>query len=184
MQHQDEGPRGTVAIGERSRPRSQRMLAAALGASSLLALAGLVPATVLVTPSAAASAERQAHAARTLTLNETGRLHLTSHHGFTLNEQGSASGTISGTIYIHLNVVSTNHVTAEVNIYPHGASLTGHASASYRPSGAVATFAGTMSIVRGSGRYGHARGSGLGFTGTIERSNDAVTVHVSGRLSY
>ncbi len=116
-------------------------------------------------------------------MNETGRLHLTSHHSFTLNEQGSASGTISGTIYIHLTVVSTNRVTAEVSIYPHGGSLTGYASASYRPSGAVATFTGTMSVTRGSGSYDHARGTALIFSGSIQRTNDAVTVHVTGRLS-
>jgi hypothetical protein len=124
-----------------------------------------------------------ARAARTFSLSETGHLHLSSHHGFTLNEKGSASGTISGTIYIHLNVVSTNRVTAEVNIYPSAGSLTGHASASYRPAGGVASFNGTMAIVRGTGRYSHARGSGLSFTGTIQRSNDAVTVHVNGRMS-
>src|SRR6185437_5169054 len=122
-------------------------------------------------------------ASRTFSLNETGQLHLTSHHGFTLNEQGSALGTISGTIYIHLHVVSTNRVTAEVNIYPRGGSLTGYASASYRPSGSVASFYGTMSIGRGSGRYNRAHGSGLSFTGTIQRVSDAVTVHVNGRMS-
>src|ERR1700683_3974081 len=124
-----------------------------------------------------------AHAADTLSLNDTGRLHLTSHHSFTLNEQGSASGTISGTIYIHLTVVSTNRVTAEGTIYPHGGSLTGYASASYRPSGAVATFTGTMSVTRGSGSYDHARGTALSFSGSIQRANDAVTVHVTGPLS-
>jgi hypothetical protein len=125
----------------------------------------------------------RAIASRTFSLSESGHLHLTSHHAFTLNEQGSVSGTISGTIYIHLHVVSTNRVTAEVNIYPSGGSLTGYASASYHPSGAVASFNGTMSITRGSGRYSHAHGSGLGFTGTIQRTNDAVTVHVNGRMS-
>jgi hypothetical protein len=103
--------------------------------------------------------------ARTFSLNETGRLHLTSHHGFTLNEQGSATGTI----YIHLKIVSTNRVTAEVNIYPRNGSLTGFASASYCPAGATATFNGTISIARGSGSYSHARGSGLAFTGAIQR---------------
>jgi hypothetical protein len=130
-----------------------------------------------------ASVAATAHAARTFSLSETGHLHLTSHHGFTINEKGSASGTISGTIYIHLNVVSTNRVTAEVNIYPSGGSLTGHASASYHPTGAVASFNGTMNVTRGTGRYSHAHGSGLSFTGTIQRSNDAVTVHVNGRMS-
>jgi hypothetical protein len=132
----------------------------------------------------AASADaREARTSRTISLNETGRLQLTSHHGFTLNEQGLTSGTISGTIYIHLNVVSTNRVTAEVNIYPSGGSLTGHASASYRPAGGIASFSGSMEVTRGSGRYSHAKGSGLSFTGTVQRSNDAVTVRVSGRIS-
>jgi hypothetical protein len=138
-------------------------------------------AAALALPAAGGAA--RAHAARTISLSDSGRLHLTSHHGFTLNEQGSASGTISGTIYLHLTVVSTNRVTAEINIYPSGGSVTGKASASYHPSGAVATFSGTMSVVRGSGSYNHASGSGLSFTGTVQRSNDAITVHVSGKFS-
>lgn len=142
-----------------------------------------VVAASLAVPLAAAMASSHARTASTLSLSETGHLHLTSHHSFTLNEQGSASGTISGTIYIHLNVVSTNRVTAEVSIYPRGGSLTGYASASYRPSGGVAYFNGTMSVTRGTGRYRGARGSGLSFTGTVQRSNDAVTVHMSGRMS-
>jgi hypothetical protein len=140
-------------------------------------------AATLVLAASAQGAGPRANASSTFSLSETGHLHLTSHHGFTLNEQGSGSGTISGTIYIHLHVVSTNHVTAEVNIYPRGGSLTGYASASYHPSGGVASFNGSMNIARGTGRYSHAHGSGLSFTGTIQRSSDAVTVHVNGRMS-
>ena len=124
-----------------------------------------------------------ARLAGTISLNDTGHLRLTSHHGFTLNEQGSASGTISGTIYIHLDVVSTNRVTADVSIYPSGGSITAAATASYHPSGGVATFSGTMTVERGTGRYNGAHGSGLSFSGTVQRSNDAVTVHLSGRMS-
>jgi hypothetical protein len=142
-------------------------------------LAALLSAVYGSAPSRAATAR----VAGTLSLNDTAHLHLTSHHSFTLNEQGSASGTIAGTIYIHLNVVSTNRVTAEVNLYPSGSSITGYATASYRPSGGVASFNGTMSVTRGTGRYDHAHGSGLSFSGTIQRTNDAVTVHVSGRMS-
>jgi len=149
-----------------------------VGASVIAASAALAG---VAAPSTSAQTARAAH---TISLNESGRLHLTSHHGFTLNEQGSASGTISGTIYIHLTISSTNHVSAEVNIYPSGGSLTGSASAAYRVQGATASFNGTMNITRGSGRYSHARGSGLSFTGTIQRSNDAVSVRVSGRFSY
>jgi hypothetical protein len=148
-------------------------------AGSVAALAFVAAALTGPTSSPAATGRT----AGALSLSDTGHLHLTSHHSFTLNEAGLASGTLSGTIYIHLNVVSTNRVTAEVNLYPSGGSVTGYASASYRPSGGVATFSGTMSVTRGSGRYDHAHGSGLSFTGTIERENDAVTVHVSGGMT-
>ena len=128
-----------------------------------------------------------AHAARTFTINDTAHLHRTSGRGITinqvLNEQGTATGTIAGTIYIHLRVVSPNRVTAEVNIYPRGSSITGSASASFRAAGALASFKGTINIIRGTGRYSHAHGSGLSFSGAIRRVNDAVTVHVSGRMS-
>lgn len=149
----------------------------------LLALLLVAAVALAIACAGAAARPFRAHAAGTLSLRESGRLHLTSHHGFTLNEQGSASGTISGTIYIHLNVVSVNHVTAEVSIYPSGSSITGSATASYHPAGATASFSGTMTVERGTGRYRGAHGSGLSFTGTVQRSNDAVTVHVSGRMS-
>jgi hypothetical protein len=50
--------------------------------------------------------------------------------------------------------------------------------------GSTATFAGTLAITKGTGTYSKAKASALSFTGTIKRSNDAVTVHVSGKLSY
>ena len=129
------------------------------------------------------AATPSARAARTISITELGKLHLTSHHGFTLNEEGKALGTIAGTIYIHLHVTSTNHVSAEVNIYPHGGSVTGYASAGYHPSGGTATFSGTMNVTRGTGSWNGAHGNGLNFTGTVQRSNDAVTVRVSGIVS-
>jgi hypothetical protein len=168
----------SAALRRRARPASGRSRPRTGTLPLILALLAVVVLAAAV-PAGASSG----HMASTMSLSDTGHLHLTSHHSFTLNEQGSASGTISGTIYIHLNVVSTNRVTAEISIYPSGGSITGHATASYRPSGAVATFAGTMTVVRGTGRYAGANGSGLSFTGTVQRTNDAVTVHVSGRMS-
>ena len=130
------------------------------------------------------SSHPTAHTARTISLNETGHLHLTSKHNFTLNERGSASGTVAGTIYVHLTAVSSTRVTAEVNIYAHGASFSGNGNASYHRGSTTASFAGSMSINRGTGSYAHVHGSGLSFSGTIAESNhDAITVHVSGRVS-
>jgi len=116
-----------------------------------------------------------------LSLNENGSLHLTSKNGFTLNEQGLASGTVRGKIYVHLSIVSSRRVTAELNIYPSGGSITAQGSASYHKERTSARFSGSMSIERGTGSYAHAHGSGLSFSGTIQRSNDAVTVHVAGK---
>ncbi len=149
---------------------------AAIYVGALLALGPLAPA-------ASRAATPSARAARTFSLNETGDLHLTSKRGFTLNEQGSATGSVRGPIYVHLRIVSTTRVTAEVSIYPKGGSISGNATASYHREGPTAHFYGTLSVDRGTGSFNHARGSGLSFSGTIQRSNDAVTVRVSGTAS-
>lgn len=156
--------------------RGRRLVAAA-------AAVGLASVFAVLALGAGGAAAVQATAARTITLSEHGSLHETSHHGFHLNEQGTTSGTIRGTIYIHLYISSTNHVTAEVNIYPSNGSLTGSGSADYRSNGGQATFSGTLSISRGTGAYAGAHASGLSFSGTIQRSNDATTVHVGGKLT-
>jgi hypothetical protein len=157
------------------------------GLTHLLAVAAIVSLAASLDYGTLALSASQARAAvasgaRVLSLDENGSLHLTSKHGFTLNEQGLASGTVRGTIYVHLTIVSSRRVTAELNIYPSGGSITAQGSASYRKERTNARFAGSMSIERGSGSYAHARGSGLSFSGTIQRSNDAITVHVAGRV--
>lgn len=141
-------------------------------------------ASALAYPSRAVlAAPPRALIARTVLLNESGRLRVVSKHGFTLNERGSASGTIKGTIYVHLTVVSTSRVRVEVSIYPSGGSISGSGTASYHMAPTAANFFGSLSIARGSGSYEHAHGPALSFSGTIQRSNDAVTVRVSGSFS-
>jgi hypothetical protein len=126
---------------------------------------------------------RRARAARVVALNESAHLRLTSRKGFTLNEQGSVRGTVSGTIYVHLKIVSSSRVSAEVSIYRPGGSITGYASASYRRGAQKGTFKGTLSLARGTGVYRFAKGVGLSFSGTIQRSDYAIAVHVGGRAS-
>lgn len=147
-------------------PRTTILLIAT-GAALLLA----------VTPVLAAPTARTS---RVLTLNERGQLHVTSRHGFTLDEQGPATGTLTGTIYVHLRIVSTTQVLAEVNIYAQGGSVSCHAHANYRRGSQTASFLGTLSIDRGTGSYARARGGHLGFSGTIRRSDEAIDVRVSG----
>jgi hypothetical protein len=167
-------------------PRTVRAAIASLLALScaLCALAGLVGGAPAIAASAGATGEgAQALPSRAISLNESAQLHLTSRHGFTLNEQGSASGPVSGTMYVHLTIVSTTRVVAEVNFYPRGGSISGKAIASYRRGSSTASFTGTMSITRGTGSYAHARGSGLSFSGTIRRSDEAIAVQVHGTAS-
>jgi hypothetical protein len=162
----------SIARGDRL-SRSRRgfaALAAAVAAGSIF---------IGVRPVAADSA----HAARTIQVSETAHLHLTSHHGITLNLEGSASGTISGRIYIHLQLRSGGRVFAEVNIYPRGGSLSGNGTASYRVAGAYADFDGTFAVTRGTGKWAHARASGMRFAGSIQRRTDATSVTLSGKLS-
>ncbi len=153
-------------------------------ASLSAATAALLAATAAATPFVADGAKStSAHDAGTVSVNELGQLHLISKHGFTLNERGTASGTIKGTISVQLKIVSSSRVTAEVTIYPAGGSITGHGSASYRKGETAASFDGSVSVEHGSGSYAHAQGSGLSFSGTIAQSNEAITVRVSGRFS-
>jgi len=181
MGQMTHGTGNSDVLGESMKVGSRRMRARALVLAGAMTSLGAV---AVLGAGASSAAGPVATAARTLNLNESGRLHLTSSHGLKLNEQGSATGSIRGSIYIHLNVSSTNRVTAEVNIYPSSGSLTGNGSASYSVQGADAVFSGTLSISRGSGRYAHAHATRLRFTGTIQRKTDAVTVRLSGPLSY
>jgi hypothetical protein len=163
----------TVITRSRSLARTRRSLAA----GSLLAGA----CALAVATGASGSVARTA---RTISLNDTGHLHKTSVHGLNLYESGSASGSLAGSISVHLDVISTNRVTAQVTVFPHGGSLSGNASARYTSSGSTESFSGTLSIDHGTGSYSHASGSDMSFSGTIQRSNDALTVKVSGKLSY
>jgi hypothetical protein len=151
-----------------------------LAGGGLLAMA---TCALVLTIGVGGAAGSTASAARTITLNDTAQLHKISSHGFKLYEEGQATGTIGGKLYLHLTVNSTNHVTGEISVYPGNSSMTGTGSASYHVSGGKASFSGTLSITRGTGSYAHAHGTGLSFSGTIQRSNDAVSVHVSGKLS-
>jgi hypothetical protein len=125
-----------------------------------------------------------ARVARTVNLDETAHLHLTSRRGPRLNEEGTADGTIHGAIYIHVVQGSGDSATVDLNVYPPGSSLSGSGSATYRIAGGYAKFAGTVSITRGTGRYAHASAHGLRFTGAIQASTEAIDVRLSGALHY
>jgi hypothetical protein len=151
---------------------------------SLVAVGALAVAAGTLGPAGTAGASGPAAAAAgTITLNDTGHLRETSHKGFNLYESGSATGSIGGTVSLHLDVISTNRVSAEMTVHANGGSMTGTASGDYHNNGATASFSGTLTVKSGTGKYSHAHGSGISFSGTIERANGSVTVRVDGRLS-
>jgi hypothetical protein len=171
-----EGSMGTKA----SRARTSARLRISSAALALGALA----TTAVFGAGAAGAASPQAKAARSVNLNDSASLHIQNKHGIELKEGGTAKGNLGGPLYLQLKVTSTRSVSAEVQVYPKGGSISGSAKASYRVSGSTASFSGTLAITKGSGTYSKAKASALSFSGTIQRSNDAVTVHVSGPMSY
>jgi hypothetical protein len=151
--------------------------------TAALALGAVATAAAFATAGAGAAGPH-ATAARTLDLNDSASLHLENKHGLVLKEGGNAKGNLGGPLYLQLDVTSTRSVTAQVQVYPKGGSVGGDAKASYHVAGSTATFSGTMTVTKGSGTYSKAKASALSFSGTIQRSDDAVTVHVSGNMSY
>ena len=80
-----EFQRGAASRAASLRPTQPGLRTRALTATASLAmLLGVALAGPTLSHAATAST------ARTFSLSESGRLHLTSHHSFTLNEQGSA----------------------------------------------------------------------------------------------
>jgi hypothetical protein len=163
-----------------SRPRTPARLRISSGALAL----GVVATAAVFGTGAAGAASPHARAARTITLNDSASLHLQNKKGLELKEAGNAKGSLPGTLYLQLDVTSTRSVTAKVQVYPKGGSISGNAKASYSVAGSTAKFSGTLAITKGTGTYSKAKASALSFSGTIQRSNDAVTVHVSGKMSY
>ncbi|HTC61161.1 MAG TPA: hypothetical protein VK691_13755 [Solirubrobacteraceae bacterium] len=151
--------------------------------TAALALGAVATAAAFGTAGAGAAGPH-ATAARTLDLNDSASLHKQNSHGLEVKEAGTAKGTLGGPLYLQLVLHGTRSVTAQVQVYPKGGSISGDANASYHVAGATASFSGTMTITKGSGTYAKAKASALSFSGTIQRSNDAVTVHVSGPISY
>jgi hypothetical protein len=120
-------------------------------------------------------------AARTVGVNDTGRLRLLKAFGSVLLEEGHATGTLPGQTRVRLTVGGS--VTASFWIRAAGGTIYGTGGATLHSSGRYASFGGWLRVSRGSGRYAHARGSGRLY-GAIDRRTDALTVQTVGTLRY
>lgn len=142
-----------------------------LGAAVLFALSG----------GASAAAPAGAHTARSVSVNDTGHLHLLKYSGSVMLEEGPAAGTLPGKARVRMIVGAT--VSATFTITVHGGSISGSGSAALHSSGRYSSFGGSLRVVRGTGRFRHARGGGKLY-GTLDRRTHALVVQTIGTLGY
>ncbi len=123
-----------------------------------------------------------AWAARSLTANDEGHLHLIGESGSNLIEVGPTTGTLPGSVRAQFNIGAVIKTT--FTLYPRGGgTLNGHGSGALHSSGLYSSFGGTMEVTSGTGRYRHAHGTG-GFYGTVNRKTFALVVQTRGTLHY
>lgn len=150
-----------------------------MSAAALLTLVYLT----LLAAAVALGAPVQGHAARTISVSDTGRLHLANANSAseTLIEEGRATGSLPGSVRASLTI-GTSTVRVGFTIYLHGGTITGHGTAQFNAGkGEYASFGGSISVNHGSGHYAHANGAGRVY-GSINRNTDDATVQVIGQL--
>jgi hypothetical protein len=120
-------------------------------------------------------------AARVLNATDTAHLRYVSASGSLLFDEGKATGALPGSMRVHLNLGTT--FTGSFTITTSGGSITGHGSATPHGSGAYESFAGTLTVTGGTGRYARAHGRGSLY-GTFNRSNYSLVIKTTGSLTY
>lgn len=129
----------------------------------------------------AAGPAGRARAAHVLSATDTVHLHYISSSGSLLFDEGKATGTLPGSMRVHLDLGTT--FTGTFTIYANGGSIEGRGSAAPHGSGTYESFAGTLTVTGGTGRYAHAHGHG-GLYGSFDRDNYALVIKTTGSLTY
>jgi hypothetical protein len=144
-------------------------------------LAGVALIALGSTSAHGATLPARARTAHTLKATDTAHLHYVSASGSLLFEEGRASGTLPGSMRVHLDVAGT--LSGSFTIYTRGGTIRGHGQATPHGSGVYESFAGRLVVTGGTGQYAHAHG-GTGLYGTFDRGNYALTIQTTGTLSY
>jgi hypothetical protein len=139
--------------------------------------------------SSGADVSRQAHgssvatAARVVALHLTTNLHLVGRPGHVAYAKGTVSGTFSGTTSVRYTAIGSTGGEATFTMYPSsGGSMTGRSVTHGHAVGPTAYFTGTATITGGTGRWAHAHGTGLSFSGSLDRQNYHSTSVTSGNI--
>jgi hypothetical protein len=150
-------------------------------ASALAMIAGVAPSGAA--PARPARDEPVAVAAKTLAFDINSNLHLVGRPGHVLNEHGTFSGSQSGTIEIRFTSVS--HTSGEATFAAYssqGGSVSGRATTKGHVVGATVYFTGSMTVTGGTGRWAHASGRDLLFSGAVNRHTFSATTHTQGSI--
>jgi hypothetical protein len=142
-------------------------------------------ATILLACAASASAAGpSAVPARSLGVKDEAKLHLVHSSGSTLIDEGTATGTIPGTVKLEFTYDGSPTVSATFTISAHGSSLRVKASGKLSsPTNPRPSFAGTITVIGGRGRYSHAKGTGKLY-GVFYRRSYNMTVQTQGTVEY
>jgi hypothetical protein len=137
---------------------------------------------VLAYVAAAEASSVRSRATGTLNVTDEAHLRLVNTAGEALEEEGPATGALPGKVHVRFTVGAS--VKGTFVFYPRGGgSITGHGSAQLHSTSRYSSFAGTMAVSHGTGRYAHAHGRG-GLYGVVDRRTDAMTIQTTGQLSY
>lgn len=152
---------------------------------ALIALAGASALSLWLGGAGSSEAAPLAESAKrkSLSVVNTVRLTLTRRDGSTLYENGTATGTLPGRVSARF-VTGLTKVTGTVTFYPYsGGSITMTAVGYPQSTRRVTALNGNLAVLRGTGKYSRALGSGT-FTGTANRRTWAVTVNARANLTY
>ncbi|MHB8242235.1 MAG: autotransporter [Solirubrobacteraceae bacterium] len=140
-------------------------------------------AWTLVLPMPSADASPPARTARLVRITDTAHLRYNEDRssGSWLYEEGTASGTLPGSMRANCNITAT--FRAVFTIYVRGGTINGRALAAVHGQGLYQSFGGSLTATGGTGRYAHAHGHG-GFYGVLNRNTYDMTIQTTGSLSY
>jgi hypothetical protein len=140
-----------------------------------------IAATSIATLLATLVLSAPAALARSVKATDTAHLRYVSASGSLLREEGKATGTLPGSMRASVNVGAT--ISGNFTIYTRGGSIKGHGSATPHGSGVYESFAGSVTVTGGTGRYAHAHGH-TRLYGTFNRNTYALVIQTTGTLSY
>jgi hypothetical protein len=113
--------------------------------------------------------------------SDAAKLHYVGAVGEQVYETGSASGTLPGSMRVHMIFAST--FSGSFAIYTRGGTIDGEGRARPHGEGVYESFAGTLLVTGGTGRYRRAHGTAHLY-GTFDRENYALTIQTAGTLRF